>query len=234
MTPNAIQNICLAKEVYNSTMLIKKGFAELQQINGSNDFYHPPILLISSGFERLMKCIICYWHLKINKKYPSYHILIKAGGNKGHDINVLLQNIIDICTQFKSFGEHKATKDDLDFLINDKRLHRIVGILSDFAQGGRYYYLDIVSSGSSGFNDPESKWGELETEVVMNNSHLKKIMMDFSRSDEFFDGINTILITYLERFARALSRIFTLGELHPDAQKCYAYISDFLGVMDHK
>lgn len=70
MPPDVIQNIRLLDEVDISARLIKKGFSELQQINGGNDFYHPPILLISSNFERLMKCIICYWELKTNGNYP--------------------------------------------------------------------------------------------------------------------------------------------------------------------
>jgi len=57
-------------------------------------------------------------------------------------------------------------------------------------------------------------------------------MMDPTKSDEMYEKINHLLIIYLERFARALSRIFTLGELHEKAQTNYAYISDFLNIMN--
>lgn len=234
MPPIPIQNIRLLDEVDISTRLIKKGFSGIQQISGGNDFHHPPILLISSGFERFMKCIICYWELKVNGDYPSRNILRRKSGRNGHDLNILLQNIIDICNQFESYEDRPATRDDLDFLINNARIHRIIEILSDFAQGGRYYNLDVVTENASRFEEPKDKWGELETEIVTEYPELLKLMKDPRKSDEMYKRISTILMTYLERFTRALSRIFTLGELHEDAARCHAYISDFLNIMDDK
>ena len=234
MPPALVQNIRLLDEVDISIRLIKKGFSELQQISSGNDFYHPPILLISSGFERLMKCIICYWELKVNGDFPSRNILRGKGGRNGHDLNVLLQNIIDICNQFGSYEDRPATRDDLDFLMNNARLRCIIEILSGFAQGGRYYNLDVVTGGESPFEEPKDKWGELETEIVKEDAELLTLMKDPKKSEEMYKRINTILMTYLERFTRALSRIFTLGELHEDAGRCYGYISDFLNIMDDK
>jgi len=234
MPPTIVQNIKLLDEVDISIRLIKKGFSELQQISSSNDFYHPPILLISSGFERLMKCIICYWELKENGNYPSRNRLRSKGGRNGHDLNILLQNIIDICNSFESYEDRPATRDDLDFIINNERLHRIIEILSGFAQGGRYHNLDVVTDGNSQFEDPKDKWEELETEIVNEDPSLSKLMKDPKKTDEMYKKINTILIIYLERFVRALSRIFTLGELHEDAARCHGFIKDFLNIMDDK
>jgi len=232
MTPETIQKIRLLDEIDISIRLIKKGFAELQKIDGTNDFYHPPILLISNGLERLMKCIICYWELK-NGNFPSKNSLRRKGGRTGHNLYILLQNITEICNQFGNYDDRPATRDDLDFLINNVRLHNIVNILSGFAQGGRYYNLDIVTEGESSYQEPKDKWEELETEIVEEDTELIKLMEDPAKSNELYARINSILMYYLERLVRALSRIFTLGELHKDAEKCYSYISDFLGIMDH-
>ena len=228
MNPSTLQNIRLLDEVYTSTMLIKKGFAELQRISGSNDFYHLSILLISSGFERLMKCIISYWYLKKYDYYPPIDVFKKTG----HDLDVLLEKIVQICSQFGSYQSREATRRDMDFLINDARLHRIIEILSDFSQGGRYYNLDVVSTGTSKFNAPKDKWEELETELVHEDQHLSELMKDPLKLDEMYQRINMILMKYLERFARALSRIFTLGDIHEEAKKSYSYISDFLNIRD--
>jgi len=229
MKPSAKQNIRLLDEVYTSTMLIKKGFVELQKISGGNDFYHPPILLLSNGFERLMKCIICYRHLKVKNIYPPIDVFKKAS----HNLNILLKDIIQICSELKSYKDREATRQDLDFLMNNARLHRIVEILSDFAQGGRYYNLDIVCKGNSTYSDPKDNWEELETEIVKEDPKITELMKDPTKSDEMYQRINMILMKYLERFARALSRIFTLGEIHKDAKKCYSYISDFLNLRDN-
>jgi len=228
MISSNIRNIRLLNEVDNSVRLIKKGFSELQHINCADTPYHIPILLISSGFERLMKCIICYWHLKKNKKYPSNKRLRELG----HRLDILLQEIVDICKQFGNYDNRKATTEDLDFLKNNKRLHNIIRILSEFADGGRYYNLDIVSQGNSEYSEPEDKWREFETEIIKEDPEFAELIKNPAKSDEMYDKINKVLMTYLERFARALSRIFTLGELHPDAKRCYSYISDFLNIMD--
>ena len=59
ISSKTLKKISLINEVETAINLLKKGMAELQQISGANDFYHTPILLLSSGFERLIKCLIC-------------------------------------------------------------------------------------------------------------------------------------------------------------------------------
>jgi len=68
---NIQQKVALALEIKTSVKLLCLGLAELQGIDGANDFYHLPFLLISSGFERLMKCIICLKRLKDTGRFPT-------------------------------------------------------------------------------------------------------------------------------------------------------------------
>jgi hypothetical protein len=53
------KHVALLDELENSIKLINLGFGELQNIDQNNDFYYLPFQLISSGFERFMKCYIC-------------------------------------------------------------------------------------------------------------------------------------------------------------------------------
>ena len=50
--------VALYEELRTSRGLIRAGFGHLQEIDGGNDFYHLPHLLMASGIEKLMKCYI--------------------------------------------------------------------------------------------------------------------------------------------------------------------------------
>ena len=62
----------------------------------------------------------------------------------------------------------------------------------------------------------------------MQNEQLRDLMEDPARINEMYQALNHQLIILLERFSRALSRLFTLAELGADAQGCIGYIGDFL------
>ncbi len=80
MDKHKLKDIHLHNELLTSCKLIEIGFGELQNINLANDFYHLPHQLLSSGFERLMKCHICLGYYEKNNSYPKKHILKKYGG----------------------------------------------------------------------------------------------------------------------------------------------------------
>lgn len=232
-----IKYVRLINEVDSSIRFIKKGLGELQQISGANDFYYPPIMLISSGFEKLMKCILCYYIKETKSRFPDNKYLLNFSSakndkkGKGHNLWAQLENIISICKEM-NYGKSVATKNDIDFLISDDYLHKIIRILSDFAQGGRYYNLDIVTEGNSRFIDPSDNWAELEMNVIKEYDELEILMKDLTKIDELYKEINKHLIICLEKFVRALSRLFTLAELGNEAKKCTGIISDFLFLED--
>ena len=58
MNENVIKDLHLYDELLTSFKLIEIGFGEFQNMDMENDFYHLPFQLLSSGFERLMKCHI--------------------------------------------------------------------------------------------------------------------------------------------------------------------------------
>jgi len=54
-----LKEFSIDDELRTSIKLIELGFGEFQNLDMTNDFYHLPFQLLSSGFERLMKCHIC-------------------------------------------------------------------------------------------------------------------------------------------------------------------------------
>ncbi len=65
------KQIAISEEVRNSIRLIEIGLGNLQHIDGANDFYHATFLTLSSGFERLMKTIICFYKYEEEGNYPA-------------------------------------------------------------------------------------------------------------------------------------------------------------------
>ncbi|MCK5201970.1 MAG: hypothetical protein KAR21_26635 [Spirochaetales bacterium] len=123
MKAQIIKDIFLNDELLASYKLIEVGFGELQNLDFSNDFYHLPLQLISSGFERLMKCLICLGYHEKNDEYPNSKDLKKCGGKNGHDLTDLKNHILD--TYF-SIHNIPVLKDDFAFLTEDKDLEKLI------------------------------------------------------------------------------------------------------------
>lgn len=87
------RKFCLLDEVETSIKLLKKGMGDLQNISGRNDFYHVPILLLSSGYERLIKCLLCL-ALMDNKNFREQPF--KTSERKGHNLDYLLDRLLDM------------------------------------------------------------------------------------------------------------------------------------------
>ena len=134
------KKICLLNEVETSIKLLKMGMGELQKLSGGNDFYHAPILLLSSGYERLIKCLLCLALIKENGEFIEDPF--QTSGKKGHNLDYLLERLLWICEEKKYSSKFPAAKTDIDYL-NTEELRKIIKLLSDFAQGGRYYNLDL-------------------------------------------------------------------------------------------
>lgn len=121
MKDEVSRKLSLIKELNTSIRLIKLGFGEYQNLDMANDFYYLPFQLISSGFERLMKCYICLGHFEKVGKFPKS----KLFRNKlGHDLVKLKKHITENYFQVNS----NALTDDLTFLRTDKDLERLIDL----------------------------------------------------------------------------------------------------------
>ena len=77
MKEDNLKQLYLNDELTTSIKLIKLGFGELQNLSMGNDFYYLPLQLLSSGFERLMKCYICFGHFEKEGCYPATKLFKK-------------------------------------------------------------------------------------------------------------------------------------------------------------
>jgi len=230
MNDTIIKQIAISEEVRNSIRLIEIGLGNLQRIDGSNDFYHAAFLTLSSGFERLMKIIICFYKYEVDGNYPTM-VYFKTKG-KGHDLVFLLEKITKECFNSKYLNKVPAARKDIMFLNEDEQLLETVKILTRFGLSTRYYNLNIVLGVNSTLLSSEQEWKKLESTILDSKNKYSDLMRNEINLDEAYSIITTNLVIRLEMFARALVRLFTLGGLGVDAKRNSGFIKPFLNLMD--
>lgn len=231
---DSYKEFSLDTELRASIRLIEIGLGELQNLSPSNNFYHLPFQLLASGFERLMKCHICYGHHEKHESFPSF----KELKNAGHDLLELKSSILKDYFQINVIP---LLQDDYNYLSSDEDINQLLDILSEFGKAARYYNLDIVTESTKPIRNVEEEWKAYETKIILADSTLLRKSVSFEESDEAQQIVTRHIIILLERFVGGLARQFTMGKLGKKAQQhsyvIFRYISmynDKLGITDYR
>jgi len=158
------QWISFNEEILTSIRLLQLGLRELQEIGFENDFYHLPLLLLSSGFERLMKCMICLKYFDNNAKFPTSEEIKSFG----HNLVDLKDKIVSDCISKDTSYKRPATKQDYEFLTEDNGSDKLIKILSDFGQNARYHNLNVVGGENTPRTDIKARIEEFELHLIIN------------------------------------------------------------------
>lgn len=220
-----IKDLHLINELQSSVKLIELGFGELQNLNLANDFYYLPFQLLSSGFERLMKCHICLGYHEQNGAYPSNKYLKGCGGKGGHDLLELKKTILS--SYFRPI-----LHEDLDLLTNDNDLENLIHMLSEFGKYARYYNLDVVTSAEKPSINVQQLWREYENNLITSNSKILVKLGNCEVAEEVSDYINRQIIIKLEKFAQIICQQFMLGKLGKKALQYSTALCDFILLKD--
>lgn len=157
MSNNIKKDLALYEELETSIKLIQLGFGEFQNLDMVNDFYHLPFQLISSGFERLMKCHICLGYFEIHGKYPDSKLF---KNELRHDLLKIKKHIIKNFFKTENIPE---LNEDFKYITEDQDLDYLVGLLSEFGKFARYHNLDVVTGVDTPSVDVNALWQEYET-----------------------------------------------------------------------
>ena len=231
MAPNTLQKSAIDKELLDSVRLIKSGFGQLQQLDGANDFYHMPLLTLSTGFEHFLKVILCFRHLEKTGDFPKPSEI--PSGRQGHDLELLLKKVRKECFLAQYVESIPAAKTDLAYLESDELL-RLFKVLGRFGQAARYYNLDVILGKKPTTDSPESEWERLETAVLISRPELLREFEGNPNSGRVFRVIGAEVVARLERLARALARLFTIGKIGAEAKHYSPYVDGFLQLRDKK
>jgi hypothetical protein len=229
MPPSIQQKLAIDQELLTAVRLIQAGLGQLQKLDGANDFYHLPLLTLSSGFERLMKVILCLRILEKTGEFPGPKDI--PSGRIGHDLELLLQRIREECFLAQYVDKIPIAKEDLEYLESEELLS-FLAVLGKFGQAARYYHVDVVLGRQLKTDEPGREWESLETAILTERPDLMKEIEEFPASERIYQEIAVEVVSRLERFARALARLFTIGGIGQEAKRYVGYLSKFLYIRD--
>jgi len=218
-----VQNISLIFEFETAVKLLQKGLGELQRISGANDFYHPLLYCLSNGLERFFKGMLCLGFKEKNGRFPTFKEL--TNGTNGHDLTWLKEHVEKLCVQIEK-------TDDLEFILQDEIVNEITTILTSYAKKGRYFELDTVLGNEQPF-DPKQEWERLETKILKaEREDYYDLLRKPQNLDMLYALANKKIVAHMEKFLRALSRQFTLGNFSKQAKAFVFQVGPFLDIDD--
>jgi hypothetical protein len=224
------QELALIQETETSVFLIHEGLLALNGLSGANDFYHGPLGLLAQGFERLMKVVMCLGRLESEGTLPTPREMKKYG----HNLLALADAIADSSERTGYADSRPAARLDIDFITNDQQLRELLPVLTDFGEWGRYYNLDTLLNRTGHVatrDDPAASFQRIESRVF--DHHPEWIAKMKGRGfDDAYSGVKAELTATLQRLARALCRMFTLGPLGDRGQRLLGLVKVFLFLRD--
>lgn len=231
MNTHQLKLISLDQELRTAMSHLRRGLGELQRMDGANDFYHLPMMLLATGLERLGKVAFCLHSFKRLGCFPKSRRELPAG-KTGHDVQALFRWVIENCFD-STYCKRPAAAADLRFLRDDTTLNRILRMVSDFGLGARYHHIDVVLSGASATRAPEDVWQELELQLLKRHANWAE-ELSHGALDEVYRLISSEVVSPLEQALRAICRLFTLGPLGPDARRFQGHLRPFLTMRDEE
>lgn len=227
-----LQVMALNREVEAGVRLSQEGIEALRRLDGANDFYHLPMQLLAQGFERLLKLTLALAELQTTGGLPPSK---RLRTDYGHDIVALTDAVLERVANQPAYVRRPAVQEDLHFIRHDAHLRRMLAVLSTFGKWSRYYRLEefLDPDGVAPEDDPDRAWEAIETEILRRHPDWIQ-QLDPKAGGRAFETIARDITTTLDRFARAITRMWTLGALHEEAKRHLGTIKGFLFLRDHE
>jgi hypothetical protein len=227
--PHALiqQKHSLLQELEISIYAIECGLSILQ-----GDFAYSPkpkhfayLLMLATGFERLMKVILCIHNFHASNKFPSEEELRLLG----HKLIDLRDKVINQCFS-KKYLERPSASEDLEFLTKNGVIVEMLELLDDFARGDRYFFMDRIANPTIGREWPNLRWEQIEIKAV-GKENFTRLFVNHQEL-EFKQRATKELIIHIERFVRAFARLFIFSDLGELASTSSGVIWDFMRLED--
>ena len=208
---NAIrQQVALLQELEISIFSIETGLAILRKNRpyAPKPHYFAWLLLLATGFERLMKVIICIQAFEAHGKFPSKTFLART---ISHDLLALRNEIVNRCFTSSYLQNRSFAQQDYDFITNNELTEMLLSLLNDFAKSDRYIFMDSIIDPRIGREWPKLRWEELERIALSDSVYFGLIQK--GELQDLRIRANIELTACIEKFVRALTRLFVFGEL---------------------
>ena len=225
------QAFALADELDTAAKLTRYGIEALHDLNAANDFHHLPMQLLSQGFERLLKAT---YAMAVREQSCEMPTSVTVKRDFGHDLLKLTDALVEVVSPVGEYTSRPAVREDLEFLSDDRELRRILKLLSTFGTWSRYYNLGVLLDPSSARaeDDPALAWQEIEGEALRRMPGGLDRLGELSEQDKLFQEIYEEISRPLDRFSRAISRMWTLGPLGAEGKRFMGQIKESLFLRD--
>lgn len=183
---------------------------------------------LASGFERFAKLTYIEAYRYTKRERPSRSVL----KGHGHDVLGLIDALVELVEGVSDYASRPAVREDLEFIRADQGLRELLGVLGHFGQRGRYSRIDGLVDGGSGDaeSEPGRQWDEIELRLLMSRADWEELI---ETSEAERAGAREV-VGRLQRLARAIARMWTLGALGEDGLVHYGMLAVLLGVRDEQ
>ena len=126
------------------------------------------MLILSTGIERLMKCLLCL------RSLSDYGRFLTEGELRefGHDIVDLRDAVLDRCYSAEALSR-PAMRQDYKLLREDDLLGAILAALSDFGREDRYVYMNGINNPEDTGEWLDKRWDEIEQMTIPQDEGIR-------------------------------------------------------------
>lgn len=225
------QRISLIEETETAITLLDEGIRAIAEWDGGEDRRIRSLFSMSQGFERLLKLTMTLI-LSAEGAHPSSKDFKQK--KYRHLLLPLLDDILAKAIADADLMKRQALRDDIDFCASDKHLREMLGIFGEFGEGGRYHNLDVVLDSSSRTDDPMSRWEALEMALHGEDPKWLRLMESDPAlwSKRWYPHLAARQVETLQRAARFLVRLWTLGPAQSEGKRLSGLLRRFLFLTD--
>lgn len=204
MKKDFIKFQALSNELDIASSLLFNGFEKLQEMKFEYYTYFVPSLLISNGFERLLKVLILFREHNLNGSFPDEGKWKKL---KSHKITELYNNVVE---SLKNCSWHKTKPLGITFLefYANGELIRLLEIFEEFANQTRYYNINVVVESNTS-NSPYEQFRAFR-ESYWSNPEIQQLGTQ-PNQDEYFETLHNRWVLILKQCTHQLTYAFTMG-----------------------
>lgn len=204
----AAQALGLVQDLDVAEGFIEHGLDQIGRIDGGNDLFQLPMHLLANGFERFLKLTLAIAELESTGSLPDAEQLRRRFG---HDLTKLNDAIAARANRVAAYTARPAAQDDLAFLRTDALLRDILSALTLYAKQGRYHNMATFLGGQSA-GDADEAWQGIEASVLKASPEWAARLGDPAFTGYYAELAKTLTAS-IQRYARAISRMWTLGPL---------------------
>ena len=225
------RNLAFISETETAVAFLEEGIGRIASWDGGEDRRIVALHLLAQGFERFLTLTHALVQLSSEGALPTRK---QVQDQFRHDLTKMLDEIVEECRRDDTYIARPAVQGDIDFLTNDEHWREMLSVLSDLCSGGRYHDLDTMLDGQSAWQSPMDRWQSLEMTYCRTDPRWLGLMESNAASfqRQWYPALAAKQTETLQRTARGVARMWTLGPARAHGQRLSGVIGRFLFIMD--